>query len=90
MIIVEMVKEFREKIGVGMMDCKKVLEDVGGDMDKVIEFLRERGFVKAVKKVLCVAVEGIVESYIYGNGRIGVLVEINCEIDFVVRNEEFR
>ncbi|ADQ05106.1 translation elongation factor Ts [Caldicellulosiruptor owensensis OL] len=90
MITAEMVKELREKTGAGMMDCKKALEDAGGDMDKAIELLRERGFAKAAKKASRVAAEGIVESYIHGNGRIGVLVEINCETDFVARNEEFR
>ncbi|BCS80756.1 translation elongation factor Ts [Anaerocellum diazotrophicum] len=90
MITADMVKELREKTGAGMMDCKKALEDAGGDMDKAIELLRERGLAKAAKKALRVAAEGIVESYIHGNGRIGVLVEINCETDFVARNEEFR
>lgn len=90
MITAEMVKELREKTGAGMMDCKKALEDAGGDMDKAIELLRERGLAKAAKKASRVAAEGIVESYIHGNGRIGVLVEINCETDFVARNEEFR
>ena len=90
MITAEMVKKLREKTGAGMMDCKKALEDAGGDMDKAIELLRERGLAKAAKKASRVAAEGIVESYIHGNGRIGVLVEINCETDFVARNEEFR
>lgn len=90
MITAEMVKELREKTGAGMMDCKKALEDANGDMDKAIELLRERGLAKAAKKASRVAAEGIVESYIHGNGRIGVLVEINCETDFVARNEEFR
>jgi len=90
MISAEMVKELREKTGAGMMDCKKALEDANGDMEKAIELLRERGLAKAAKKASRVAAEGIVESYIHGNGRIGVLVEINCETDFVARNEEFR
>ncbi|AZT90815.1 translation elongation factor Ts [Caldicellulosiruptor changbaiensis] len=90
MISAEMVKELREKTGAGMMDCKKALEDANGDMEKAIELLRERGLAKAAKRASRVAAEGIVESYIHGNGRIGVLVEINCETDFVARNEEFR
>ncbi|WP_271628572.1 translation elongation factor Ts [Caldicellulosiruptor sp. DIB 104C] len=90
MISAEMVKELRERTGAGMMDCKKALEDANGDMEKAIELLRERGLAKAAKRASRVAAEGIVESYIHGNGRIGVLVEINCETDFVARNEEFR
>lgn len=90
MISAEMVKELREKTGAGMMDCKKALEDANGDMEKAIELLRERGLAKAAKRASRVAAEGIIESYIHGNGRIGVLVEVNCETDFVARNEEFR
>ncbi|MEZ0537960.1 translation elongation factor Ts [Caldicellulosiruptoraceae bacterium PP1] len=90
MISAEMVRELREKTGAGMMDCKKALTDSNGDMEKAIELLRERGLAKAAKKSSRVAAEGVVESYIHGNGRIGVLVEINCETDFVARNEEFK
>ncbi|AEF94368.1 Elongation factor Ts [Desulfotomaculum nigrificans CO-1-SRB] len=89
-ISASMVKELRERTGAGMMDCKKALAEVGGDMEKAIEFLREKGLAAAAKKAGRIAAEGIVESYIHGNGRIGVLVEINCETDFVARNEDFR
>lgn len=89
-ISASMVKELRERTGAGMMDCKKALAEVGGDMEKAIEFLREKGLAAAAKKAGRIAAEGIVESYIHGGGRIGVLVEINCETDFVAKNEDFR
>jgi elongation factor Ts len=89
-ITAAMVKELRERTGAGMMDCKKALEETGGDMDKAIEYLREKGIAKAAKKAGRIAAEGIVESYIHGGGRIGVLVEVNCETDFVAKTEEFR
>jgi elongation factor Ts len=84
------VKEIREKTGAGMMDCKKALTQCNGDMDKAIDFLREKGLASAAKKEGRIAAEGLVESYIHGGGRIGVLVEINCETDFVARGEEFK
>lgn len=84
-----MVKEIREKTGAGMLDCKKVLVEANGDMEKAVEILREKGLAKAAKKAGRVAAEGIVESYIHG-GRIGVLVEINSETDFVAKNDEFK
>lgn len=90
MITAEMVRQLRERTGSGMMDCKKALEQANGDMDKAIEILRERGLALAAKKAGRIAAEGIIESYIHGEGRIGVLVEVNCETDFVARNEEFR
>ncbi len=89
-ISASMVKELRERTGAGMMDCKKALGEVNGDMEKAIEFLREKGLAAAAKKAGRIAAEGIVESYIHGGGRIGVLVEINCETDFVAKNEDFR
>lgn len=89
-ISASMVKELRERTGAGMMDCKKALSEVNGDMEKAIEFLREKGLAAAAKKAGRIAAEGIVESYIHGGGRIGVLVEINCETDFVAKNEDFR
>ncbi|MEW6697904.1 MAG: translation elongation factor Ts [Bacillota bacterium] len=89
-ISASMVKELRERTGAGMMDCKKALAEVAGDMEKAIEFLREKGLAAAAKKAGRIAAEGIVESYIHGGGRIGVLVEINCETDFVAKNEDFR
>lgn len=85
-----MVKELREKTGAGMMDCKKALTEAQGDLERATEVLRERGLASAAKKAGRVAAEGLVESYIHAGGRIGVLVEINCETDFVAKNEDFR
>jgi elongation factor Ts len=85
-----LVKELREKTGAGMMDCKKALTEAQGDMERAIEVLREKGLASASKKAGRVAAEGLVEAYIHGGGRIGVLVEVNCETDFVAKNEEFR
>jgi elongation factor Ts len=90
MITAEMVKELRERTGAGMMDCKKALTETGGDMDKAIDFLREKGLAAAAKKASRIASEGLVEAYIHGGGRIGVLVEINCETDFVAKTEGFK
>ncbi len=84
------VKELREKTGAGMMDCKKALEENGGDFEKSVDWLRAKGLSKAAKKSGRVASEGLVTSYIHAGGRIGVLVEINSETDFVARNEEFQ
>ncbi len=84
------VKELREKTGAGMMDCKKALMQCEGDLAKAIDFLREKGLAAAAKKEGRIAAEGLVEAYIHGGGRIGVLVEINCETDFVARGEEFK
>ena len=85
-----MIKDLRERTGAGMSDCKKALVEVGGDMDKAIDYLRAKGLAKAAKKAGREATEGAVVSYIHGGGRIGVLVEINCETDFVARNEDFQ
>jgi len=85
-----MVKELREKTGAGMMDCKRALSEAEGDMERASEVLREKGLASAAKKSGRVAAEGIVEAYIHGAGRIGVLVEVNCETDFVAKNEDFR
>ena len=90
MVTAEQVKELRELTGAGMMECKKVLAEVDGDKEKAIELLRERGVVKAAKKAGRIAAEGLVESYIHGDGRIGVLVEVNIETDFAAKNPEFR
>ncbi|HEX5058448.1 MAG TPA: translation elongation factor Ts [Kofleriaceae bacterium] len=84
-----MIKDLRERTGAGMSDCKKALTEVSGDMDKAIDYLRAKGLAKAAKKAGREATEGLVVSYIHGGGRIGVLVEINCETDFVARNEDF-
>jgi elongation factor Ts len=85
-----MVKELREITGAGMMDCKKALVETNGDMEKAIEYLREKGLAAAAKKAGRITTEGIVESYIHGGGRIGVLVEVNCETDFVAKTDEFK
>jgi elongation factor Ts len=85
-----LVKELREKTNAGMMDCKRALDETSGDMTKAEELLRKRGIASASKKASRVAKEGIVASYIHLQGKVGVLVEINCETDFVVKNEVFR
>ena len=84
------VKELRERTGSGMMDCKNALTESNGDMEKAIEILREKGLAAAAKKAGRIASEGIVDSYIHGGGRIGVLIEVNSETDFVAKNEEFK
>ncbi|EPZ46236.1 MULTISPECIES: translation elongation factor Ts [Alicyclobacillus] len=89
-ITAAMVKELREKTGAGMMDCKKALTEAEGDIERATEVLRERGLASAAKKAGRVAAEGLVEAYIHAGGRIGVLVEVNCETDFVAKNEDFR
>ena len=88
-ITAAMVKELREKSGAGMMDCKKALTETNGDMDKAVDFLREKGLASVAKKSSRIASEGIVEAYVHG-GRIGVLVEVNSETDFVAKHEEFQ
>lgn len=85
-----MVKELRERTGAGMLDCKKALDASSGDMDKAIEILREKGLSAAADKAGRIATEGVVESYIHAGGRIGVLVEVNCETDFVANTDQFR
>ncbi len=85
-----LVKELRERTGAGMMDCKKALTETDGDIEKATDYLREKGLAAAAKKAGRIAAEGLVESYIHGAGRIGVLVEVNCETDFVAKNEEFK
>ena len=90
MITAEMVKQLRERTGAGMMDCKKALTETNGDAEKAVEYLREKGIAKAASKAGRIAAEGLVESYIHGGGRIGVLVEVNIETDFAAKNEEFK
>ncbi|NLO81902.1 MAG: translation elongation factor Ts [Clostridiales bacterium] len=90
MITASRVKELRERTGAGMMDCKRALQDANGDIDKAIELLRERGLAAAAKKTGRIAAEGIVDSYIHFGGKIGVLVEVNCETDFVAKTDEFK
>lgn len=89
-VTAKMVKELRERTGAGMMDCKKALEATAGDMEKAIDELRTRGLAKAAKKAGRIASEGLVVSYIHMGGRIGVLVEVNCETDFVAKTNEFK
>ena len=89
-ITAALVKELRERTGAGMMDCKKALSATDGDLEKAIDFLREKGLAAAAKKAGRVAAEGLVEAYIHGGGRIGVLVEVNCETDFVAKTDAFK
>lgn len=84
------VKELREKTGAGIMDCKRALADSGGDLEKAIDLLRQKGLSAAAQKASREAKEGLISSYIHGGGKIGVLVEVNCETDFVARNSEFQ
>ncbi len=84
------VKVLRERTGCGMMDCKNALVETNGDMEKAIDYLREKGMAKAAKKAGRIAAEGIVDSYIHMGGKIGVLLELNCETDFVARGDQFR
>ena len=90
MITASLVKELREKTGAGMMDCKKVLTETDGDMEKAIELLRERGIAKAAKKSGRVAAEGLVEAVVSEDGKSGAVIEVNSETDFVAKNEEFK
>jgi len=85
-----MVKQLREKTGAGMMDCKKALQEVEGDIDKALEFLRKKGLATAQKRAGRAMSEGAVQSYIHMTGKLGVLVEVNCETDFVAKNEDFQ
>lgn len=89
-ISASMVKELRERTGAGMMDCKKALTETGGNLEKAIDYLREKGLAAAAKKAGRITSEGLVESYIHGGGRIGVLVEVNCETDFVAKTDQFK
>ena len=90
MVTAALVKELREKTGAGMMDCKKVLTETDGDLEKASELLRERGIAKAAKKSGRVAAEGIVEAYVAEDGKVGAIVEVNSETDFVAKNEDFK
>lgn len=84
------VKDLRERTGAGIMECKRALEETGGDVERAIELLKQQGLAKAEKKAGRVAMQGIVEPYIHAGGRIGALVEVNCETDFVARTPDFR
>jgi elongation factor Ts len=89
-ISAERVKELREKTGAGMMDCKKALSETGGDIERAIDYLRQKGLSDAAKRSGRTASEGLIASYIHPGGKIGVLVEVNCESDFVARTEDFQ
>jgi elongation factor Ts len=89
-ISIEQIKELREKTGAGVLDCRKALETNNGDFEKAIEYLREKGLAKAAKRADREVLEGMLELYTHGNGRVGVMVEVNCETDFVARSAAFR
>lgn len=86
----QMVKDLRDKTGAGMMDCKKALSQNDGDMEKAIDFLRQKGLAVAAKRAGRATSEGVIESYIHAGGKIGVMVELNCETDFVAKTDDFR
>jgi elongation factor Ts len=89
-ITTEMIKELRDATGAGILDCRKALTEADGDFDKAVDFLREKGVATAAKRAGRAASQGIVELYSHGEGRVGVMVEVNCETDFVARGEDFR
>lgn len=89
-ISIELIKELREKTGSGMMDCKKALTESDGNIEKAIDWLREKGIASADKKMSRITAEGIVDAYIHGGGRVGVLIEVNIETDFAAKNPDFR
>ncbi len=89
-ITAELVKDLRERSGAGIMDCKEALNETKGDMDAAIDYLRKKGLAKAAKKAGRTTSEGIIYSYIHGGAKIGVMLEVNCETDFVARNEKFQ
>jgi len=89
-ISVEMVKELREQCGAGIMECRKTLIEVAGNMEKALEIMKEKGLLKAAKKAERATTEGLVEAYVHTGGRIGAMVEVNCESDFVARTDEFK
>jgi elongation factor Ts len=89
-ITIEQIKSLRELTGAGIMDCRKALEQANGDLDKAVEFLREKGLATAAKRADRTVSEGMLELYSHGQGRVGVMVEVNCESDFVARSEVFR
>ena len=89
-ITTEQIKELRQATGAGILDCRKALEQANGDFDKAVDYLREKGLATAAKRADREASEGTVELYSHGNGRVGVMVEVNCETDFVARSEAFR
>ena len=88
-VTVALIKELREKTNAGMMDCKQALKETDGDMEKAVDFLRQKGLATALKRSGRATSEGRVHSYIHGTGKLGVLVEVNCETDFVAKTDEF-
>ena len=89
-ITTEMIKELREATGAGILDCRKALTNADGDFDKAVDFLREKGVATAAKRADRTASQGVIELYSHGDGRVGVIVEVNCETDFVARSDDFR
>jgi elongation factor Ts len=89
-IAMEKVKELRQRTGAGIMDCKVALQESAGEMEKAIEYIQKKGLAKAAKKAGAIAAEGVVHAYIHAGSRLGVLVEVNCQTDFVARSEEFK
>ncbi len=89
-ITASMVKELRERTGAGMMDCKTALLESGGDAEKAVEYIKKKGLAKAAKKAGAIAAEGVIHAYVHPGSRIGVLVEINCQTDFVARSDDFK
>ncbi|NPA92889.1 MAG: translation elongation factor Ts [Chloroflexi bacterium] len=89
-VTMEQIKELRAATGAGIMDCKNALVEANGDFDKAVEILRKKGLAKAAKRANREASEGVIELYSHGDGRVGVMVEVNCETDFVARSEAFR
>ena len=89
-VTTEQIKELREKTGAGVLDCREALTQSKGDFKKAVDFLREKGLMKAAKRADRVASDGVIDLYSHGDGRVGVMVEVNCETDFVSRNESFR
>jgi len=89
-ITTEMIKELRESTGAGILDCRKALTNANGDFDKAVDFLREKGVATAAKRAGRTASQGVIELYSHGEGRVGVMLELNCETDFVARSEDFR
>jgi elongation factor Ts len=89
-ITTDQIKELREKTGAGVLDCREALNQADGDFQKAVDFLREKGLAKATKRADRVASDGVIDLYSHGEGRVGVMVEVNCETDFVSRNESFR
>ena len=90
MVSAEQIKEFRQKTGFSIMECKKALEETDGDIEKAQKILTKKGVEKALKKSTREAGQGLIETYIHNNGKVGVILELNCETDFVARNDEFK